>query len=113
MIARLVFVVFVSILSASSFTTASLQSPLSPNIPTMADNADNKYAAAEAQGLSSGGGLATGFPGGLTGGGLGSSPLVPKTGSIDPKTGEPHKAGLTRAELQAKREAEAAAAENK
>ncbi|OCF32178.1 hypothetical protein I316_06092 [Kwoniella heveanensis BCC8398] len=44
-------------------------------------------------------------------GGLQSSPLVPKPGtSIDPATGKPHTAGLTRAELQAKRAAEAAAA---
>lgn len=44
------------------------------------------------------------------GGGLQSSPNVPRPGAtIDPNTGKPHQAGLTRAELQAKREAEAAA----
>lgn len=43
------------------------------------------------------------------GGGLQSSSNVPRPGSIDPKTGKPHQEGLTRAELQAKREAEAAA----
>ena len=42
-------------------------------------------------------------------GGLASSPLVPKPGeSIDPKTGKPHQAGMTRAEVEAKRPAEAA-----
>ncbi|WVF73149.1 hypothetical protein IAT40_007968 [Kwoniella sp. CBS 6097] len=55
-----------------------------------------------------------GNQGGLVGdsqGGLQSSPLVPKPGtSIDPATGQPHTAGLTRAELQAKRAAEAAGA---
>ncbi|WWC91545.1 uncharacterized protein L201_006491 [Kwoniella dendrophila CBS 6074] len=44
------------------------------------------------------------------GGGLGSSPLVPKPGhTINPETGKPHSEGLTREELQAKRAAEAAA----
>jgi hypothetical protein len=48
--------------------------------------------------------------GASTGGGLQSSPLVPRAGAtIDPATGQPHKEGLTRAELHAKREAEAAA----
>lgn len=38
------------------------------------------------------------------GGGLASSPNVPKPGSsIDPKTGKPHTAGLTRAELDTMR----------
>lgn len=38
------------------------------------------------------------------GGGLGSSPNVPKPGtSIDPATGKPHTAGMTRAELEAKK----------
>ena len=37
-----------------------------------------------------------------SGSGLGSSPNVPKPGStIDPATGQPHKKGLTRAELAA------------
>ncbi|WVR07823.1 hypothetical protein IAU60_004866 [Kwoniella sp. DSM 27419] len=45
-----------------------------------------------------------------SGGGLQSSPLVPKPGtSINPETGKPHTAGLTRAELAAKRAAEAQA----
>lgn len=61
-----------------------------------------------------------GFPvGGLTvvggpiagsagGGGLASSPNVPRPGtSIDPATGKPHTAGLTRAELEAKKAAAA------
>ena len=43
-----------------------------------------------------------------TGGGLASSPNVPKPGTtIDPATGKPHTAGLTRAELEAKKAAEA------
>lgn len=47
-------------------------------------------------------------PIGLSGGGLASSPNVPAPGtSINPATGEPHTAGLTRAELEAKRYAEA------
>ncbi|KAL1405290.1 hypothetical protein Q8F55_008917 [Vanrija albida] len=42
-------------------------------------------------------------------GGLASSPNVPRAGAtIDPATGKPHQAGLTRAELEAKRAAEAA-----
>jgi hypothetical protein len=46
------------------------------------------------------------------GGGLGSSPNVPRPGtSIDPATGKPHVAGLTRAELEAKRAAAAATVE--
>ncbi|WVR00324.1 hypothetical protein IAU59_007467 [Kwoniella sp. CBS 9459] len=46
-------------------------------------------------------------------GGLQTSPLVPKPGtSIDPATGKPHTAGLTRAELEAKRAAEARAADS-
>lgn len=50
--------------------------------------------------------------GAVAGGGLQSSPLVPRPGAtIDPATGKPHVAGLTRAELQAKREAEAKLAE--
>ncbi|WRT70391.1 uncharacterized protein IL334_007389 [Kwoniella shivajii] len=47
---------------------------------------------------------------GVTGGGLGTSSNVPKPGtSIDPNTGKPHQEGMTRAELQAKKAAEAAA----
>lgn len=42
-------------------------------------------------------------------GGLASSPNVPRPGAtIDPATGKPHTAGLTRAELEAKRAFEAA-----
>ncbi|KAL7418283.1 hypothetical protein Q5752_006739 [Cryptotrichosporon argae] len=42
---------------------------------------------------------------GFAGGGLGSSPNVPQPGhSIDPASGKPYAAGLTRAELLAKRE---------
>lgn len=45
------------------------------------------------------GGLVSGVGGG---GGLASSPNVPKPGtSINPATGQPHTAGLTRAELEA------------
>jgi hypothetical protein len=58
-------------------------------------------------------GSAPGFGGGFGGGqgGLASSPNVPRPGaSIDPATGKPFAAGLTRAELVAKREAEAAEA---
>nr|XP_019010153.1 uncharacterized protein I206_04621 [Kwoniella pini CBS 10737]OCF48934.1 hypothetical protein I206_04621 [Kwoniella pini CBS 10737] len=44
------------------------------------------------------------------GGGLGSSPLVPKPGtSVNPATGQLHSEGLTREELNAKKAAEAAA----
>ena len=49
----------------------------------------------------------SGFGGGF-GVGLASSPNVPRPGSsIDPVTGKPHTAGLTRAELEAKKAAEA------
>ena len=62
-------------------------------------------------GISSLGGLNPALLGGMGAGGLASSPLVPRPGeTIDPKTGKPHVAGLTRAELEAKREAEAATA---
>ncbi|KAK8853082.1 hypothetical protein IAR55_003783 [Kwoniella newhampshirensis] len=45
------------------------------------------------------------------GGGLASSPNVPRPGtSIDPATGKPHTAGLTRAELEAKKAAAAGVA---
>ncbi|ORY28138.1 hypothetical protein BCR39DRAFT_535598 [Naematelia encephala] len=53
-------------------------------------------------------GFGVGGLGGGGGGGLASSPNVPKPGTtIDPATGKPHTAGLTRAELEAKRTAEA------
>jgi hypothetical protein len=46
----------------------------------------------------------SGFTGGLGGGGLASSPNVPVPGTtINPETGLPHTAGLTRAELQAQK----------
>lgn len=46
---------------------------------------------------------------GFAGPGLGSSPNVPKPGTtINPETGKPHTAGLTRAELSAKRAEEGA-----
>ena len=48
---------------------------------------------------------------GVTGKGLGSSPNVPAPGtSVDAETGKPHQAGLTRAELEAKKSAENAQA---
>lgn len=56
------------------------------------------------------GGLVGGFGGGYlpVTGGLQTSPNVPKPGtSIDPATGKPHTAGLTRAELEAKKAAAA------
>lgn len=44
-----------------------------------------------------------------SGGGLASSPNVPKPGtSINPQTGKPHTAGLTRAQLEAQKAGEAA-----
>lgn len=68
------------------------------------NNAETNY---NSFGHKSGGGLA-GAIGGITGGGLQSSPNVPRPGeSINPETGKPNTAGLTRAELAAKREAEA------
>ncbi|ORX40753.1 hypothetical protein BD324DRAFT_18801 [Kockovaella imperatae] len=57
-------------------------------------------------------GFLTGFnPSLQPGGGLATNPLVPRPGeSIDPATGKPHQAGLTRAQLEAKRAAEASGA---
>jgi len=47
-------------------------------------------------------GFVPSFEGGGFGGGLASSPNVPNPGtSINPETGKPHTAGLTRAELEA------------
>lgn len=55
--------------------------------------------------------LSSGFGG--FGGGLASSPNVPAPGSsIDPSTGLPHTAGITRAELEARKAASAGGAQS-
>ncbi|WVQ84892.1 hypothetical protein IAT38_007055 [Cryptococcus sp. DSM 104549] len=65
---------------------------------TRAELEEKKAAAAKAESLG-----AAAFGGA---GGLGSSPNVPAPGtSINPETGKPHTAGLTRAELEAKKAA--------
>jgi hypothetical protein len=82
--------------SVSAEETVSTASPSAPVPPSGPVGATASAGIAPAPGGPAGPGF-----GGITGGGLASSPNVPRPGTtINPATGKPHTAGLTRAELE-------------
>jgi hypothetical protein len=96
-----------SVSAEETVSTASPSAPVPPSGPVGATAQTSGFAQAGPETSASagiapapGGPAGPGF-GGITGGGLASSPNVPRPGTtINPATGKPHTAGLTRAELE-------------